>query len=247
MSIPYEPYFYLTCRVSRISHLGVNELTRRQGGTESIVEEWLLKRYEGIIIRIEREKKWDLSLVSCGQVMCWKHHHTLAQAHSSALSFQPNHLLSAPPVFLKLFFHNTADLQTIRRDLLPLARSNSEKFTAVDAYADVVSAEAAANGHGDDENRAWGAEDDTKKKKDKEPSECIIEVREHDLAYHLRVAIDLSELFTIIQLTRESALISRTIRYSCRTLVYRHLPHGRYNAGTNTRSCQACGPSRHGV
>lgn len=113
-----------------------------------------------------------------------------------ALSFQPNHLLSAPPVFLKLFFHNTADLQTIRRDLLPLARSNSEKFTAVDAYADVVSAEAAANGHGDDENRAWGAEDDTKKKKDKEPSECIIEVREHDLAYHLRVAIDLSELFT---------------------------------------------------
>lgn len=150
VSIPYEPYFYLTCR----------------GGTESIVEEWLLKRYEGIIIRIEREKKWDLSL--------------------------PNHLLSAPPVFLKLFFHNTADLQTIRRDLLPLARSNSEKFTAVDAYADVVSAEAAANGHGDDENRAWGAEDDTKKKKDKEPSECIIEVREHDLAYHLRVAIDLN-------------------------------------------------------
>lgn len=40
-------------------------LTRfRQGGTESIVEEWLLKRYEGIIIRIEREKKWDLNLVS---------------------------------------------------------------------------------------------------------------------------------------------------------------------------------------
>lgn len=52
---------------------------------------------------------------------------------------------------------------------------------------------------------------------------------------------------SFLLLTRESALISRTIRYSCRTLVYRHLPHGRYNAGTNTRSCQACGPSRHGV
>lgn len=126
----------------------------------------------------------------------------MLRSDQTLVPFQPNHLLSAPPVFLKLFFHNTADLQTIRRDLLPLARTNSEKFTAVDAYADVVSAEAAANGHGDDENRAWGAEDDTRKKKDKEPSECIIEVREHDLAYHLRVAIDLSELLIIAKLAR---------------------------------------------
>lgn len=152
-----------------------------------------MKRYEGIIIRIEREKKWDLNLVS-------RHENTsvLRSVNSliHSLCIQPNHLLSAPPVFLKLFFHNTADLHTIRRDLLPLARSNSEKFTAVDAYADVVSAEAAANGHGDDETKAWGAEDDIRKKKDKEPSECIIEVREHDLAYHLRVAIDLSELLS---------------------------------------------------
>ncbi|ODN97119.1 DNA polymerase epsilon catalytic subunit A [Cryptococcus amylolentus CBS 6273] len=148
VTIPFEPYFYVTCR----------------GGTETLVEEWLLKQYEGTIVRIEREKKWDLDL--------------------------PNHLLSAPPVFLKLFFHNTADLYTVRRDLNPLAKSNSEKFTAVDAYADVVSAEAAANGH-DDEEKAWGAEDDSRKRKDKEPSECIIDVREHDIAFHLRVAIDL--------------------------------------------------------
>ncbi|WVQ80319.1 DNA polymerase epsilon catalytic subunit A [Cryptococcus sp. DSM 104549] len=151
-TVPYEPYFYLSCR----------------GGTETIVEEWLLKKYEGTVVRIEREKKWDLNL--------------------------PNHLLSAPPMFLKLFFHNTADLQLIRRELLPLAQSNSEKFTAVDAYADVVGAEAAANGMGGmdgDGERAWGAEDEGKKKREREPAECVIEVREHDLAYHLRVAIDL--------------------------------------------------------
>ncbi|WVN90957.1 DNA polymerase epsilon catalytic subunit A [Cryptococcus depauperatus CBS 7841] len=149
VTIPYEPYFYLSCR----------------NGTEGMVEEWLLKKYEGILIRVEMEKKWDLSL--------------------------PNHLLSAPPILLKLFFHNTADLQALRRDLLPLAQSNSQKFTAVDAYADVVSAEAAANGRHEEE-KAWGAEDDIRKKKDREPSECVIEVREHDLAYHLRVAIDLN-------------------------------------------------------
>ncbi|WWD09045.1 DNA polymerase epsilon catalytic subunit A [Kwoniella europaea PYCC6329] len=149
-TIPYEPYFYVTCRA----------------GTETIVEEWLLKRFEGILIRVEREKKWDLCL--------------------------PNHLLSAPPIFLKLFFHNTADLQSIRREILPLAEANSAKFTAVDAYADVVGAENAMNGNGDDqEGKAWGAEDEGRKRRDKEPAECIIDIREHDINYYLRVAIDL--------------------------------------------------------
>ncbi|ORY22632.1 hypothetical protein BCR39DRAFT_551237 [Naematelia encephala] len=151
-TIPYEPHFYLTCRA----------------GTETIVEEWLLKRYEGVLIRVEREKKWDLDL--------------------------PNHLLSAPPIFLKCFFHNTADLQTLRRELLPMAQSNSAKFTAVDAYADIVGTEGAMshlNGDGDGDEKAWGAEDDVKKRRDKEPAECIIDIREHDIAYYLRVAIDL--------------------------------------------------------
>lgn len=45
----------------------------------------------------------------------------------------------------------------------------------------------------DAEERAWGAEDDQKKRRDREPSECIVDIREHDIAYYLRVAIDLSE------------------------------------------------------
>lgn len=125
---------------------------------------------------------------------------------------QPNHLLSAPPVFLKLFFHNTADLQMIRRELLPLAKANASKFTAVDAYADMIGAEASSkgNGHGgmdeDGGERAWGAEEDTKRRRDKEPAECIIDVREHDIAYYLRVAIDCGEL--------RSDRLSDTIGYS---------------------------------
>lgn len=47
-TVSYEPYFYVTCRT----------------GTETVVEEWLLKRYEGLVARVEREKKWDLNLVS---------------------------------------------------------------------------------------------------------------------------------------------------------------------------------------
>lgn len=34
-----------------------------QAGTETIVEEWLLKRFEGLLTKVQREKKWDLSLV----------------------------------------------------------------------------------------------------------------------------------------------------------------------------------------
>jgi DNA polymerase epsilon subunit 1 len=114
---------------------------------------------------------------------------------------QPNHLLSAPPVFLKLHFRNTADLYTVRRELLPLAQANSAKFTAVDAYADIVGAQK-QNGHagGDLEDgmmeEAWGAEDVGRK--DKEPAECIVDVREYDINYYLRVAIDLGKLlFTL--------------------------------------------------
>ncbi|RXK36753.1 DNA polymerase epsilon catalytic subunit A [Tremella mesenterica] len=149
-TVPYEPYFYITCRA----------------GTERTVEEWLVKRFESLLVRVEREKKWDLSL--------------------------PNHLLSAAPIFLKLFFHNTADLQAVRRELLPLAQANSAKFTAVDAYADVVGAEAqGGNGDDDEHEKAWGAEDENKKKRDREAVDCIIDIREHDIAYYLRVAIDL--------------------------------------------------------
>lgn len=49
------------------------------------------------------------------------------------------------------------------------------------------------NGGEDEGEKAWGAEEETKKRRDREPAECIIDIREHDIAYYLRVAIDLGE------------------------------------------------------
>jgi DNA polymerase epsilon subunit 1 len=77
-----------------------------------------------------------------------------------------------------------------------LAQANSAKFTAVDAYADIVGAQK-QNGHAAMEpeegtEEAWGAEDVGRK--DREPSECIVDVREYDINYYLRVAIDLGKL-----------------------------------------------------
>jgi DNA polymerase epsilon subunit 1 len=61
----------------------------------------------------------------------------------------------------------------------------------------VIGAE--ANGAGEEgEEKAWGAEDGERKKREREPGECIVDVREHDIAYYLRVAIDLGRLQTTL-------------------------------------------------
>jgi DNA polymerase epsilon subunit 1 len=40
---------------------------------------------------------------------------------------------------------------------------------------------------------AWGAESGKGKGKDRDPQDCVVDLREHDIAYYLRVAIDLGE------------------------------------------------------
>ncbi|GJJ12948.1 hypothetical protein Clacol_007195 [Clathrus columnatus] len=151
-TLHYDPYFLIACK----------------SGTETGVEEFLMKKYEGMICRISREKKEDLKM--------------------------PNHLLGYRKLYLQLNFRNISDLLTVRRDLLPLALANGKKLDAVDAYAEVVNAEAALRIQVDgEETRAWGAEGDEtggKNYKDKDPRENIIDIREYDVPYYLRVAID---------------------------------------------------------
>lgn len=85
---------------------------------------------------------------------------------------------------------NVTDLLAVRRDLLPLAQSNGAKLNAVDAYAEVVNAEAATRvqWEGEERTQAWGA--DPNKRNEGDPREAIIDIREYDVPYYLRVAID---------------------------------------------------------
>ncbi|KZV81197.1 DUF1744-domain-containing protein, partial [Exidia glandulosa HHB12029] len=144
----YEPYFYIACKA----------------GTETTVEEWLMKKYEGTVLRVVRHKKEDLKL--------------------------PNHLMGHRRMYLQILFKNVTDLLAVRRDIMPLALANSAKMNAVDAYAEVVNAEAALRVQWEQETRseAWGADGDVHK--DKDPRECIIDIREYDVPYYLRVAMD---------------------------------------------------------
>ena len=136
-----------------------------KSGTEASVEEWLKKKYEGLICRISREKKEDLKV--------------------------PNHLMGHRRLFLQLCFHNISDLLTVRRDILPLAQANSAKRDAVDAYAEVIRETAAMDI--DIEDEAWATSAQPGRGgagRDSDPREGIIDIREYDIPYYLRVAID---------------------------------------------------------
>ncbi|KIL62773.1 hypothetical protein M378DRAFT_12571 [Amanita muscaria Koide BX008] len=151
----YDPYFHIICKP----------------GTENIVEEWLKKRYEGIISRIVRQYKEDLKL--------------------------PNHLVGHRRLCLQLCFKNVSDLLTVRKDITPTALANAGKRHAVDAYSDVVNVtlrNGTASLEVEFEDDVWTETTDytrsTGSSKDKDPREHIIDAREFDVPYYLRVAID---------------------------------------------------------
>ncbi|KAI0777686.1 hypothetical protein BD413DRAFT_707015 [Trametes elegans] len=151
-TLQYEPYFYIACK----------------SGMETIIEEWLMKRYEGVVCRITRERKEDLKM--------------------------PNHLMGHRRLFLQLHFRNVSDLLTVRRDIMPLALANSAKLDAVDAYAEVVNATAGAATNIELEGE-WAADAEAGSSRrtggrDQDPREGIIDIREYDVPYYLRVSMD---------------------------------------------------------
>lgn len=71
---------------------------------------------------------------------------------------------------------------------MPLALANSAKRDAVDAYADVVNATASA-GMDLDMDGVWENSNDSQRANG-DPREGIVDIREYDVPYYLRVAID---------------------------------------------------------
>ncbi|KAF5383469.1 hypothetical protein D9757_006181 [Collybiopsis confluens] len=152
-TLQYEPYFYIACK----------------SGSENSVEEWLNKKFEGLICRIVRDRKEDLKL--------------------------PNHLMGHRRLYIQLCFRNVSDLLTVRRELLPLAQANGAKRDAVDAYAEVVNATSAGLPGMDIsfDNEGWGEASSSKNTstfRGEDAREAIIDIREYDVPYYLRVAID---------------------------------------------------------
>lgn len=95
----------------------------------------------------------------------------------------PNHLLGYRRVFLQLRFINVPDLLAVRKSLMPLAEKNKKQMTAMDTYAEVANANMALDIY--DDSRGDG-----RPGRVLDASDSIVDIREYDVPYHVRVAID---------------------------------------------------------
>jgi DNA polymerase epsilon subunit 1 len=89
-----------------------------------------------------------------------------------------NHLVGIRGKFLKLRFHSVEDLIKARREILPIVRRNKERDKAKSAY-DPSLFQVYTEGVTRPSNEAPGNQTDH-----------IIDIREYDVPYHVRVAID---------------------------------------------------------
>lgn len=120
---------------------------------------------------------------------------------------QPNHLLGYRRTVIQLVFRNTTDLFTVRREVLPIVQRNQAKMDAVDAYAEVVSKDPAGMGmdYLDDAGDAATAAglpeyinqaSNVASTSSSAATEHLIDIREYDVPYALRVCIDKGALLT---------------------------------------------------
>ncbi|WFD29904.1 DNA-directed DNA polymerase [Malassezia sp. CBS 17886] len=159
VTVLYQPYFLLGCLP----------------GTESTVEEWLKRRFEGLLHSVERRREDDLSL--------------------------PNHLVGCQRLLLQLRFQNVHDLLAVRRELLPLAEEAQKKVSAMEAYANVL--HDSAGGGLDQADISMGMDDTGNVPADargaarmrsggRNAEQCVVALWEYDVPYYLRVAIDMN-------------------------------------------------------
>ena len=96
----------------------------------------------------------------------------------------PNHLLGYRRTFLQLSFANVSDLLSVRRVIMPIAEKNRGSMNAMDTYAEVASATAGFDIF--DEERS----NEKRSTSISEASDFIVDIREYDVPYHVRVTID---------------------------------------------------------
>ncbi|KAJ1654851.1 DNA polymerase epsilon catalytic subunit [Dispira simplex] len=89
---------------------------------------------------------------------------------------KPNHLSEPPQTFLQIKFLNVQDLLTVRKTLDQYVRRNKECAQVVNTYTDFLD----------------GPTGQKKTTKTSDPTECMMDIREYDVTYYVRVAIDMN-------------------------------------------------------
>ncbi|KAK7499885.1 hypothetical protein BaRGS_00008976, partial [Batillaria attramentaria] len=89
----------------------------------------------------------------------------------------PNHLVGLKRVYIKLSFHSVEDLMKVKREVQPAVRKNKEREKNSSAYTTML--------------HLIGEDASALSKKMADQMENIIDIREYDVPYHVRVSIDL--------------------------------------------------------
>lgn len=161
-TLEYDPYFLLAVK----------------RGKEAEVEEYCRRAFEGLVKGIRRVEKEDLSM--------------------------PNHLLGYRRTFLVLSFANVNDLLAVRKAVGPVVERNKKKVDAMDTYAEVARSVVSLAGEDgrsavmltlNSANADFDIFDDDAEYEKRptatiDASEFILDIREYDVPYHVRVAID---------------------------------------------------------
>ncbi|XP_060641327.2 DNA polymerase epsilon catalytic subunit A [Anolis sagrei] len=94
----------------------------------------------------------------------------------------PNHLVGLKRNYLKLSFNTVDDLVKVRKEISPAVRKNRERDQSVDAYTTML-ASALAGG-------SLSSKDEEPSKKTSDQMDNIVDMREYDVPYHIRLSID---------------------------------------------------------
>ncbi|MEQ2199573.1 hypothetical protein XENOCAPTIV_003448, partial [Xenoophorus captivus] len=98
--------------------------------------------------------------------------------------FKPNHLVGLKRSYIKLLFNTVDDLVKVKREISPAVRKNREREQSNNAYTSMLSS-ALSGGN------VTSADEDGMSKSIADQLDNIVDMREYDVPYHVRVSIDL--------------------------------------------------------
>ncbi|XP_029296654.1 DNA polymerase epsilon catalytic subunit A [Cottoperca gobio] len=96
----------------------------------------------------------------------------------------PNHLVGLKRSYIKLSFTTLDDLMKVKREISPAVRKNRERESSNDVYTSMLSS-ALSGGN------VTSAEEDGMSKRISDQLDNIVDMREYDVPYHMRLSIDL--------------------------------------------------------
>uniref|UniRef100_A0A8B9JNV3 DNA polymerase epsilon catalytic subunit n=1 Tax=Astyanax mexicanus TaxID=7994 RepID=A0A8B9JNV3_ASTMX len=96
----------------------------------------------------------------------------------------PNHLVGLKRNYIKLSFNTVDDLIKVKREISPAVRKNREREKSNDAYTSMLCSVLAGG-------NVMTADEDGTSKKMSDQLDNIVDMREYDVPYHVRLSIDL--------------------------------------------------------